>query len=674
MNYKLNHTYFLIFSITFFNVVVCFSQATTRPSFSINGNPANDGICVSPEVPNREAFALANRIFPVGTEFILEVSEEDGSFDTDPTILASFVTNQELNASNNRNINFQSFPIPENLRGDNYAIRLRYILPNQSIQTGNTRTDLYIYYYNSDEEIVLSGPNPNSRIVALCEGETTTLTVTPSNFPEYEWTFNGNIITGVTGPVLEDVVQPGTYRVKAVFGFCNNFFNDDESEVTVVNFTPTTVNILQGPVIDFCPSDVKILECSINASGLIYEWYKDGVLLENENSGTIRLPQSNFAGIYTVTVIGTDTCFISTNQVQVNNLGSDILSQPPENIVLLPNQPSILLQVTTNAPDGSTAQWFRNGVEATPVLPINDPSALQFEVVTNGIYRIDIVANDACGDTLQAETNVTSAASLFLTIDNVISCEDSAGTAAITEFVGITVSGEEIPITEDQLEFFNFQWFRNGQSLINETDTSINLSAEDLNQTFFLEASIIGGGFQPVISNSIIIEFVNNLTIEASSIILPPGGTVTLTVPQILGFEYTWFFNGEIIEGETLSQIEVSENGTYFVRLSNNDECEINSDPIIIGEDAGPSEIIPNVVTFNGSQYSNWRLPQSLLNDPAVEVTIFDSRGVEDLKTTNYQNNWPAENSRTQGQGGIYYYIITKNSAVVRKGSITVMR
>ena len=178
------------------------------------------------------------------------------------------------------------------------------------------------------------------------------------------------------------------------------------------------------------------------------------------------------------------------------------------------------------------------------------------------------------------------------------------------------------------------------------------------------------------------------MVISASPEFIPFGESSTLSVPQSTSYTYEWFrvvdgeneliVDGSINEGTITGQgtnaIVTNITGQYFVRITLAD-CIIDSQPITISNVAGTSEIIPNIVTPNNDGINdNWLLPPSLFNQQDVEVTIYTSRGQVDYTSASYQNNWPIENSKSLGQDPLYYYIITKNNSVVRKGSITVMR
>lgn len=664
------------------------AQDISAPLFSISGSTTTI-LCVNQNTPNREAIAKANILFATGTEFVLELSDENGVFSNDATrVLTRFTTSIAIPPGGD--IEFPSFVIPTDLRGENYSLRVN--VPASSILSA-VQENLPIYYFDFSQGVTLTGANIEANTVALCVGESATLTALPGDFPEYIWSFdatgtnNFTVVPGESGNTLENVTQVGTYKVQVNFGSCNALFNFDSQTVEVIDFNETTVRINEPSPQSFCPSDVKILTTSVTDPGFTYEWFKDGVLIPEFDGPSEILPESNFGGFYTVNVTGTPTCnIITTPPVEVINLGSDILTKPPPLIMLLPTQPTLTLSITTNAPAaGSTVEWFRNGISIQGPLAVSTPGALSFDVTNPGIYRVDVFANDVCMDTLQATTEVFEPVGFRTQISTLLDCDADTGTLGLENLFGITSTGLEVPIITDQYSLFDFEWFLGTQST-GVTETTFTVTSANIGEVYALEATLRSTSFPTARSNDLTVEFLSDVVvIEASPTFIPFGETSTLSVPQSSNYAYEWFIvvDGEnqslvdgstVISGQGTNSIEIDTIGDYFVRITLLD-CVIDSEILNISDVAGSSEIIPNVVTPNSDGINdNWLLPPSLFNQQEVEVTIYNARGQVDFTSPSYQNNWPRENSKSSGQDPFYYYIITKNNSVVRKGSITVMR
>ncbi len=667
------------------------AQISQGPRFYIssNTNTAKDA-CVNQDVPNRSAIAQNTTVaFSSGTIFVLELSDIDGVFD-DATLteLSRFETNVDIPVG--RNIDFdQPFSMSTNFASDNYSMRIRVIVDGQDDVFSAVTTGMRIYFFDTDNPLTLVGSNIDANNVALCDGESSTLTASPSDYPEYVWSFNGTTIDGETGPTLTNVTAPGQYSVRIDLGGCEGFYGGANiGNTTVLEFNQVTVSINEPSPQEFCPSDIKILSVSVNDPGFQYVWMKDGEVVPELTGATVNLTQSDFAGIYTVIVTGSDTCSETTLPVEVVNLGSALTSQPPPQLILLPTQPSLTLEIETNAPPpGSTVQWYRDvGTLApiTPLLPVNDPGALSVDVSDAGIYVVRVFADDVCMDILEATTEVFTTVGFNAVITTLLDCDADTGTLGLENLFGITTSGAEVPITAEQLSFFDFEWFLGTQST-GVTESTFTVTSDNVGEIYALEVTLPGSGLPTARSNDLEVELLSdNLTIDASSTFIPFGETVTLSVLQSTNYVYEWFtvvdgenqsvVDGGTITGQGTNTLETGVPGQYFVRITLLD-CELESDVIVISENAGQTEIIPNVVTPNNDGINdNWLLPESLFNQQDVEVTIYNIRGQVDFSIANYQNNWPRENSKSSGQDPIYYYIITKNNSVVRKGSITVMR
>ncbi|MFC5047761.1 gliding motility-associated C-terminal domain-containing protein [Aquimarina hainanensis] len=678
MKKKLNLSslaFVLLFCMLSYKMV---AQTISKPQFYINdiSNTAEIA-CVNQNTPNRSAVAEYNGpsgFFGIGTSFMLELSDADGVFsDTTTTELASFTAEFPITPA--FKLDFGPFTIPIELRGENFSLRVRAVKTDSSEFIGDINTNIPIYYFDTSVGVTLSGPNPDANNVAICQGESVTLTARPEGFAEYIWKFNGNILAGETGSTLENVTQEGNYEVQIDFGSCNLRYDFSRASIDVFYLNKTTAFIDTGgitPPLEFCPQQVnKLLSCNIKDEAYTYQWFLDGVAIEGANSSIYLLPDSNFAGNYTVQVDASDLCTEISNPVEVINLGSDILTRPPPEMILMPTE-IITLAITTNAPDGSTIQWFENGN------PITGATGLSITTSSPGVYRVDVTTNDVCNSVLQSETEIFIPTDFKPVIASVIDCDASVATIALENLFGITPGNVEVPLTPEQYDFFSFEWFKSGQTT-GETGTTYAVNGIDENDVYTLEVSVKSGGFQPDVSNELTIEILeDSIEITADPETIPFNGSVTLSVPQNANYIYEWFrvVDGEntSIEGETTNQLVVQEAGDYFVRITSG-ECVYDTPIKEIRNEIALSSFIPNVVTIDGNGVNDsWNLPDELTNSQEVEITIYDSRGKVDLQKTNFQNgDWP-ENSGSSAKDGIYYFVITKNNSVIRKGSITVMR
>ncbi|WP_108869040.1 gliding motility-associated C-terminal domain-containing protein [Aquimarina aquimarini] len=635
---------------------------------------------------------------PSNNEFILELSDDTGNFGS-PLELAR-VTGPNGEGFGDSEIRFDNVQIPEDTNGDNYRIR---IISSETTIVSALSSPIPIYYYRNDlklriENVALCGVvnfvhTASIRITEVGDDNS----VVDSDQYTYQWFKGGfpfgTLIAGETGPSI-DITQndldgsgEAVYYAQINLGACNpQFPSSRTNNFTIRLIDPAGVRILEEPSVNFCPQDVgKTLNSSVTDIRNTYQWLKDDVEIEGAIDSNYQLPDNDFGGVYTLEVTYSEDCSIRTSPVTVVNNGSSITTPLLENMILLP-QETITLEVTTDAPvspSTSSFQWFRNTSPLTGILALTDPT-ISIDINNPDTYRVQIVADDACSSVLESTTDIYSpiAIGIEIGLSDDFTCEDSNVVLEIKDMFGFTQSGSgappQISLTENQISFFNFEWYKDGQPT-GITTTTLDIETSEENSNYTLMANLITGEFTDIVSNELTLTTIpSNIEIVASSLTIPINESVTLTVPVNANYTYEWFRvvndTNELIAGASGNTIEVTEEGVYFVRISSS-ICSYDTPTINIGNVPGISEIIPNIVTPNSDGINDsWLLPSSLFNQQDVEITIYNSRGQIDFTSANYQNNWPEENSKSSGQEPFYYYIITKNNSVVRKGSITVMR
>ncbi|PKV48746.1 CHU domain-containing protein [Aquimarina sp. MAR_2010_214] len=660
------------------------SRIIGAPSLQSGGSQ----ICARPSFNSFSVIASLSLGGPFdgGNQFILELSDENGSFDNPANI-------QELARANGPNngtmttqeILFENFAVPENSNSDNFRLRVRSSSPEV---IGAISTDpLPVHFFNDDfqiilndfEDVIFCNVSSFNKTLSVRIEDGSGNSVNPDNF-EWEWLKDGAIIVGESQSKL-DVTEQGTYFARVPLGACQFFFSAfggaGRSNNIGVSITDVASVVIETPAPDFsfCPNEVKILNSSLVDTRFKYQWIKNGEPIEGAVTSSITLPDNDFGGEYTLRIAISEDCSnLETPPVTIINEGSSITEPLPENLILLPSQ-TFTLQITTDAPEGSNVKWFVETALQSQGPLVGTTSSFDAQFV--GKYRVEIEATDTCNSILFSETELFAPTGFEIKIgtkdENV--CDAETFTLELLELLGETVAGLKIPLTQEQFAFFDFEWFKDGVST-GETTTSINVDRSDENAAYVLRADLRTGEFTNISSDPLIIALSGGITIQADPPVLTEGGTITLSVPQNDAHTYQWFrkVDGEdvLLEGQTNNTLEINENGEYSVKITTQ-ICSLTISINVGG--GGISEIIPNIVTPNSDGINdNWLLPASLFNQQDVEVTIYTSRGQVDFTSASYQNNWPLENSKSLGKDPIYYYIITKNNSVVRKGSITVMR
>lgn len=658
---------YLISCILFTNVS---GQEITGPLFYINNsNVTASAACVNQSNPNRSAIAEYNGpagFFGPGTVFILELSDANGVFQDPVVELDRFTSATALGSS--ADLDFGPFLIPADTQGENYSLRVR----DENSQVIGMTENIPIYYFDSDQGLELSGPNQSASNVALCSGDSVTLSAFPDDQNAYIWLFNGTVIPGETGSTLTNVSQTGSYVVRIDFGFCSDFFTFNSASTQVFDFDTNTVFISEedSSPISFCPQDIKLLSSSITDPAYTYEWFLNDQSISNSDTPFLSLPDSNFEGTYTLLVTVDDNCSILTNPVEVINAGANIFIQSPPQLILLPDE-TIELEIIAETSQDISIQWFQDGI------PISGANSLSLNVTSPGLYRAEVIVNDSCMSLFETEVEVFSPSDFRSVISQMIDCNDNTSILELTELYGITTGGLEIPLSSEQYSFFNFEWIK-GTTFTGVTDSTFLVSSADENDIYTLNVILNSSGAIVNTSNQIIISFPNDdLVIESNPEFLPVGESLTLSVNNNNSYTYQWFIevNGsyELIPGETNSTLEVFELGNYKVIISY-ETCSIELE-INVRNEPGISSVIPNVITPKSSLgiNDNWVLPNEFrMND--ISVKIYRVNGKLDFEISGgYNEEWPS-NSISGANDLLYFYVISKNQEVIRKGTITIIK
>ncbi|WP_394759036.1 gliding motility-associated C-terminal domain-containing protein [Flavobacterium sp.] len=191
----------------------------------------------------------------------------------------------------------------------------------------------------------VTSTDPNNTI---CQGETATLTVTPTNFvvtdATYQWYLNGVLLVGETNPQIIPAAT-GFYVVVISLNGCS-------SNVS----TPFIINPIPAAPItanqSFCEADNATV-ASLLPNGSQYLWY-------DSLTGTIPLASTVVlvSGTYYVEEIGLNSCASprSTNVVTVDVVATPILNTDGQNFCGADNP--TLQELSNNTTSGGTVVWY----------------------------------------------------------------------------------------------------------------------------------------------------------------------------------------------------------------------------------------------------------------------------------------------------------------------------
>ncbi|HXP49116.1 MAG TPA: gliding motility-associated C-terminal domain-containing protein, partial [Bacteroidia bacterium] len=134
----------------------------------------------------------------------------------------------------------------------------------------------------------------------------------------------------------------------------------------------------------------------------------------------------------------------------------------------------------------------------------------------------------------------------------------------------------------------------------------------------------------------------------------------------------TWSFSGANIEsgsGNGPYVIDWSNSGPKMVGVVVKGPCMYDRDSVIINVGACDVQV-PNIFTPGTNDKNAMFFIYNLDKYPNANLQIFNRWGSTIYYSTNYQNNWTGD----KNPDGTYYYILTLENGVVKKGFVTIVR
>ena len=501
---------------------------------------------------------------------------------------------------------------------------------------------------------------------ALCAGETVDLvTNITGQGLTYTWLKDGVALTTPTVDLDTYTVDTsvagfeGNYQVEIVgIGTCL----ERSAGIPITNAGDFIVTRNNEAALVLLPGGSNTLSVTSSASGVTYQWFRNGTALPGATTNTLNTNQ--IGTYYAQITLSEGACTTTFKNSEATEIASPSSFQITINY-LTPytacSNTNIALGVTTiNAvlANGSTInatadllpsfvyQWRKDGIAVTGATSQNISLT---EIVDNGNYTLE--------GTLNSFNPISNALPVQLLINEILTISSTSLTTCNTSDP-ITIS------TTTNLTGETFDWFYNGTNL-NATTTQLNITAPG---TYRL---LISKNGCPLNSNDLVISELDPSLITLDSpptVIFPEGGSRTVTANG--GTAYRWYnSNNELVS--STSSINLQEEGAYLL-IANIDACEITRQ---ITASLLDTFKVPNVITVNGDGVNDlWILPNTYSRNPEINVTIYNDKGVEVFNQFDYQNNWPQSSTAFPKQNMVFFYKIRNAREVLKQGTITVIR
>ena len=385
----------------------------------------------------------------------------------------------------------------------------------------------------------------------VCSGESIILDA-GSDGVEYKWFKNGALESDTLSTY--EVIETGNYLVEVINDVgCSKF-----EVVNIAIFETPTLSLEEDKSV--CEGEIFNLPATTTASNL--QWYKDGVELMGETSGTLLITD---AGQYHV--VGTNNYPLPEDEILGCSVSDTInIEYVPRPIVDLgedqescEGEPDIILNAGL---DGTEYTWARNGI----VIPA--ATSDQLSVSQTGQYTVIVDKGGGCDAKDTVDITFYELSDIFAGQD-VNVCEGS--TTTLNPFI----------------DAISFEWFFNG-SLINDQSEMPEVSAGG--EYILIGYNEIGCSISDTVLVNEVMPPMPDLGEDKIGCI---GSEVELGVEGV--GNVIWTLNNNPISME--DTIRVTEPGTYGVTILAANDCN-GFDEIIVTFVEGPILALGNNDSF----------------------------------------------------------------------------
>ena len=415
----------------------------------------------------------------------------------------------------------------------------------------------------------------------LCNG---TVTITAAAFPEsngtpYQWMWVGNDDTTLTNTPSFTTSEVGTYYVKPLYHVtgCNNA---DSAEFEVKASTMPEITISNPGADVICDGGQVLLNTVFEGDGeFSYVWYRNGVQIEGANlsylnDSPLAVDGDSTIYVYEVMAISNDGCYsnVASDTVIVRRnhrieiFGDHDVCVGPNNITI----DAYIDGVTGNSIHFDNITWYQNGAIITNSNPSRTslirtyPVAVNFEPYTFQVSYYD------------PETHCNAMSEPFVvTVHDMPVVNITASEDVVCEGGEVTLVANLNDYNEDQ---YTFQWYKNGKSEENKIlgatlpiyTTTMPVASVDSFFVQVIQRNTTCERFAKKEITTIADPIIESITLDVNAICEGRQVRVTATSNAGEGAVYTWYRNGDLIEGVTAasfteSPLAVDGDATEYV-------------------------------------------------------------------------------------------------------------
>jgi len=405
-----------------------------------------------------------------------------------------------------------------------------------------------------------------------------TASVTPGEAPyAYTWYRNGVAMPGETGSTYLSVLG-GTYYVHVTD---NNSCADDSNEIVISSVPAPVVTISADDAELNCNNADTLLTATVTPGEAPYgyQWYKGGAAIGGATNATYVVTA---AGTYYVHVIDNNGCADDSNQIVVTYVPSPVVTIAADDAELNCNNADALLTATVTPGEAPYAyQWYKNDVA------IGGATNATYVATTAGTYYVHVTDNNGCTDDSNAVViSYVPPPVVTLSADATeLNCNNAD--ALLTA----TVAPGEAP--------YGYQWYKDGIAIGGATNATYLATAAG---TYYVH--VIDNNRCADDSNQIVVTSVPGpvVTIAADDAELNCNNADALltasVTPGEAPYAYQWYKDGVAIGGATNATYAATAAGTYYVRVTDNNQCMDDSNVVTV-------VYVPDPVVAISKQYDH---------------------------------------------------------------------
>ena len=317
--------------------------------------------------------------FPAGTDFEVQLSDPNGSFDN--PIGTTIIATTTISSSQKR----IRFSVPSTLIGsENYKLRVKSSTGVFSAAFLNAASNIsFPVYFKSFENSFSINKKENT--ASLCPGGTISLVIdndtpsipnsSPANYSnlKFKWYQNNVVVPGASSSTLS-ASSVGTYFAEIDYGSCSDGnFSSNRVIITPAANTVATISSSQGN--PFCTENLTTVLST--QKGNSYQWFKDNVALSGATNPTF---ETNQAGSYSVAV-NFGGCE-SKPVISLQSIAIKGTLDSPSPILIVPNTTQNISVNTVVA--NPIISWFKNDN------PIANANTNSLELNEEGNYKVKL--------------------------------------------------------------------------------------------------------------------------------------------------------------------------------------------------------------------------------------------------------------------------------------------